>query len=48
MRRALKSALIGGALAILVSGGVAFATGGAGGAGGARADRDQPRSRIHN
>ena len=42
MKRALKSALIGGALAILVSGGVAFATGGAGGAGGARADMDLP------
>src|SRR5699024_1886093 len=47
MRRALKSTLIGGSLAILVSGGVAFATGGAGGMGGGGArpadmDRDLP------
>src|SRR3569623_1405934 len=47
MRRALKSTLIGGALAILVSGGMAFATGGAGGMGGGGArpadlDKDLP------
>lgn len=47
MQRALKSTMIGGCLAILVSGGVAFATGGAGGMGGGGArpadmDKDLP------
>jgi len=47
MQRALKSTLIGGCLAILMSGGGAFATGGAGGMGGGGArpadmDRDLP------